>query len=227
MWYPPERQASLAGWMMVAGGAGRAGRDDAARIRAARHATGARSSSRSAVATLVVGALDRVARSRHADARRSAPSFAAQWAGVRSVFAHPRFWWIAPLAGFGMGSFFAIQGLWAVPWMMEVDGLRRARRGRGICRDGRRHARGLRRARAVRDAARAPRHRPRVTCSPPASRSTSLALAAIVCDASGQLRCGGALYGLGAAGEHARVHRAERGLPARTRRPREHGAQPA
>jgi hypothetical protein len=50
----------------------------------------------------------------------------AQWEGVRRAFRHPRFWWIAPLGGLGMGAFFAVQGLWAVPWMMEVDGRSRA-----------------------------------------------------------------------------------------------------
>jgi hypothetical protein len=45
---------------------------------------------------------------------------------VRTVFGDPRFWWIAPLGGFGMGSFMAIQGLWSVPWLMEVNGYDRA-----------------------------------------------------------------------------------------------------
>jgi hypothetical protein len=49
-------------------------------------------------------------------------SLAHQLAGVRSVIVHPRFWWIAPLGAFGLGSFMAIQGLWAVPWLMDVDG---------------------------------------------------------------------------------------------------------
>jgi hypothetical protein len=53
-------------------------------------------------------------------------SFKAQAAGVRDVMLHPRFWWIAPLGALAMGSFMAIQGLWAVPWMMEVEGLSRA-----------------------------------------------------------------------------------------------------
>jgi hypothetical protein len=55
---------------------------------------------------------------------------AAQWAGVRAVYRNPRFWWIAPLGGLGMGSFMAIQGLWAVPWLMQVDGLTRAEAAR-------------------------------------------------------------------------------------------------
>src|SRR5205807_216716 len=54
------------------------------------------------------------------------PGFASQWFGVRQIFANSRFWWIAPLAGIGMGSFMAIQGLWAVPWMIDVDGMTRA-----------------------------------------------------------------------------------------------------
>ena len=32
----------------------------------------------------------------------------AQWLGVTQVYAHPRFWWIAPLGGFAMGAFFAV-----------------------------------------------------------------------------------------------------------------------
>jgi hypothetical protein len=53
-------------------------------------------------------------------------SLRTQFAGVRMVLVHRRFWWIAPLAALGMGSFMAIQGLWAVPWLMEVEGVTRA-----------------------------------------------------------------------------------------------------
>lgn len=42
------------------------------------------------------------------------------------MFTHPRFWWLAPVGGFAMGSFMAVQGLWAVPWLMEVEGASRA-----------------------------------------------------------------------------------------------------
>jgi hypothetical protein len=56
----------------------------------------------------------------------NAQGFRVQWAGVRAVFAHPRFWWLSPLGGFGMGSFMAVQGLWSVPWMIEVGGIDRA-----------------------------------------------------------------------------------------------------
>jgi hypothetical protein len=55
-----------------------------------------------------------------------AATLGQQWAGVVRIYRHPRFWWMAPLGGFAMGGFAAIQGLWAVPWMMEVEGLTRA-----------------------------------------------------------------------------------------------------
>lgn len=45
-----------------------------------------------------------------------------QWLGVGMVLRHRRFWWIAPLGACCIGTFMAIQGLWAVPWLMEVDG---------------------------------------------------------------------------------------------------------
>ena len=56
----------------------------------------------------------------------TAQGFGAQWAGVRRVFGNARFWWIAPLGGFGMGAFMAVQGLWSVPWLTEVNGFDRS-----------------------------------------------------------------------------------------------------
>jgi hypothetical protein len=61
-----------------------------------------------------------------------ATGFAGQWAGVRAVFANRRFWWIAPLGCFGFGSFMAVQGLWSVPWLMEVNGYDRAQAARHL-----------------------------------------------------------------------------------------------
>src|SRR5262249_13303410 len=51
---------------------------------------------------------------------------AKQWAGVKRVFRSARFWWVAPLCAISTGSFMAIQGLWSVPWLMEVNGYSRA-----------------------------------------------------------------------------------------------------
>jgi MFS family permease len=124
MWYPSDRQASLSGWMMVAGGTGAlaatAPLEWALRYTDWRTIFLALGIATLAVALWIAWRVPDMPRPMHAADLRT------QFNGVRTVFAHPRFWWIAPLGGFGMGAFFAIQGLWAVPWMMEVDALSRA-----------------------------------------------------------------------------------------------------
>jgi MFS family permease len=124
MWYPPERQSSLAGWVMVAGGLGSlvatAPLEFLLRVTTWRSVFVGLG-----IVTLVAAA---AIAWRVPDTPRPArpPGLAAQWSGVMQVVRHPRFWWLAPLGAFGMGSFMAIQGLWAVPWMMDVDGMTRA-----------------------------------------------------------------------------------------------------
>ena len=124
MWYPSERQASLSGWMMVAGGTGALAAT--APLEFALRFTDWRAVFLALGLSTFVVALWIAWRVPDTPRPKQAADWRTQFEGVRAVFAHPRFWWIAPLGGFGMGVFFAIQGLWAVPWMMEVDGLTRA-----------------------------------------------------------------------------------------------------
>jgi len=123
-WYPPDRQSSPAGWIMVAGGCG------ALLATSPLEAALGLASWRTvfvvlAVACFVVAAAlwlfvpDLPQRPRGA-------GLAAQWRGVTRVLLHPRFWWIAPVAALGIGAFFAVQGLWSVPWLMEIEGVTRA-----------------------------------------------------------------------------------------------------
>ena len=124
MWYPGDRQASLSGWMMVAGGTGALAATAPLEF-ALRYTDWRTVFVTLGIATLAV-AVWIALRVPDTPRPKSALDWRSQFTGVRAVFAHPRFWWIAPLGGFGMGAFFAIQGLWAVPWMMEVDALSRA-----------------------------------------------------------------------------------------------------
>jgi sugar phosphate permease len=48
-----------------------------------------------------------------------------QLAGLATVFRSRLFWCLAPQTTFIVGGFMALQGLWAVPWLMTVDGLSR------------------------------------------------------------------------------------------------------
>ncbi len=123
-WFPAEKQASLSGWIMVAGAAGvlaaTAPLEFALRFTTWRVVFIALGFCTLAAAVAIWWRVPDIPKP------QNSVGLAAQWSGVRSVFQHPRFWWIAPLAGVGMGSFMAVQGLWAVPWLLEVEGETRA-----------------------------------------------------------------------------------------------------
>jgi predicted MFS family arabinose efflux permease len=121
LWYPVEQRASLSGWIMTAGGLGALAAT--APLEALLHVLPWRGVFVVlAAATLLVAiALYRQLPNAHG----TASGWRTQWAGVVSIFRSGRFWWIAPLNGLGMGGFMAIQGLWSVPWLMEVNGLSR------------------------------------------------------------------------------------------------------
>jgi len=45
--------------------------------------------------------------------------------GVLAIYRDPRFWRIAPLSSISIGTSWSLQGLWATPWLRDVDGLDR------------------------------------------------------------------------------------------------------
>jgi predicted MFS family arabinose efflux permease len=124
MWYPPERQAPLAGWIMVAGSLGAL--VATIPLEYALRVTTWRTIFVALGAVTIVAALAIAWRVPDTPRPERAPGLASQWAGVLQVVRHPRFWWLAPIGAAGTGTFMAIQGLWAVPWMMDVDGMTRA-----------------------------------------------------------------------------------------------------
>lgn len=124
MWYAPERQASLAGWMMVAGGTGAL--LATAPLAAALSVMSWRGIFFVLAAVSFGAAVAIYLRVPDTPKNPHVVGLRVQWEGVARVFTHPRFWWIAPIGGFGMGSFMAIQGLWSVPWLMDVDGYARS-----------------------------------------------------------------------------------------------------
>jgi MFS family permease len=54
--------------------------------------------------------------------RQSTAPAASPWAAYRDR----RFWRIAPLSAVGVGTSWSLQGLWAAPWLRDVEGLERA-----------------------------------------------------------------------------------------------------
>jgi predicted MFS family arabinose efflux permease len=129
-WYPPETRASLGGWVMVAGGIGALAATSPLEL-ALRHATWRALFVGCAIVTYAATVVIWLAVP-DTDKPSGTSGLKAQWDGVKSVFRHPRFWWMAPLCCFAMGSFFAIQGLWSVPWLIEVSGYDRAAAARHL-----------------------------------------------------------------------------------------------
>ncbi len=122
-WYPPERQPSLGSWMMFAGGAG-ALLSTTPLVAALTVLSWRGIFVVLAAATLAVAiAIAIVVPDTPHESRAAGAS--APWRGVRFVYRNARLWWIAPVTGLGMGSLMAIQGLWSVPWLIEVDGYNR------------------------------------------------------------------------------------------------------
>jgi MFS family permease len=46
-------------------------------------------------------------------------------AGLKEIYADARFWRLAPLSATTIGTAWALQGLWAAPWLSDVEGLDR------------------------------------------------------------------------------------------------------
>ena len=121
--YGAERQASLTGWIMTAGGLGAI--TSSYPMEAALRVTGWREifaalavATAAASAWLFLRAPD--------EGRDAAPEpLSAQWGGVKAVFGSLRFWRCVPLGMFFTGGFMAVQGLWATSWLMHVNGYAR------------------------------------------------------------------------------------------------------
>jgi MFS family permease len=123
-WFPPERQASLTGWIMASGGLGALAA--AKPLELALGIAGWREIVLAlAIVTLAVAAWiwwsvpDK-------PAAGPGTGFAEQLAGVRQIFASRHFWRYAPMAFWMTGGFMAVQGLWATRWMTVMEGMARA-----------------------------------------------------------------------------------------------------
>lgn len=120
-WFPPERQASLTGWIMASGGLGALAA--AKPLELALGFTGWREIvlGLAAVTLAVASALWFFVPDKASDGKGA--GFAEQLAGVRSIFASRHFWRYAPAGFWFTGGFMAVQGLWASRWMNVMENL--------------------------------------------------------------------------------------------------------
>ena len=124
LWFPPEKQASLVGWIMTAGTLGALAAatplDLALRVASWREVFYVL-----ALATLAMSVWLWLAVPEKADQPKPLP-FSEQWAGVRQVLASRHFWRFAPLGFAQIDDFMAVQSLWSSAWLMQVNGFSRS-----------------------------------------------------------------------------------------------------
>jgi MFS family permease len=123
LWFPQERVALVNGWMVMLGGLGA--------VTATTPAEWALSwigwrdlfewlaMAATVIAAVVYLFVPDAAPASSANDRRP-------FAGLREIYADSRFWRLAPLSATTIGTAWALQGLWAAPWLSDVEGLDRA-----------------------------------------------------------------------------------------------------
>lgn len=122
VWYAPERLPSLNAAVMVAGGLGALTATTplawAVPVFGWRGLFGA-------LSVLAVLAAAGIFSTPEKPAAASGVTLGQQLRELGGVLTSRDFWRYAPMAATGLGGFFALQGLWAVPWLMEVGGYSR------------------------------------------------------------------------------------------------------
>jgi MFS family permease len=119
LWFPKERVALINGWFVMLGALGAVTATAPAELLL--QWTGWRGLfALLAVATAASAALIYVIVPEPA-----APStaHAAKPLNLKAIYADPRFWRVAPLSATCIGTAWAMQGLWAAPWLADVENL--------------------------------------------------------------------------------------------------------
>lgn len=123
LWFPKERVALANGWFIMLGALGAVSATAPAEFLLAqvgwRHLF-------AILATLT--ALSAITIHVIVPQRRSGVSTAASQGAMSlgAIYSDPRFWRLAPLSATCIGTAWALQGLWAAPWLTDVDGFARA-----------------------------------------------------------------------------------------------------
>lgn len=121
LWYPPERHSSMTGFIMAAGALGAL--TAATPVELLLPFLGWRGVFWLIAAVAVGAAIYVWTCVPEAPPAASQPSLVLVVAGLGGIFRSPDFLRFAGTAMFFTGGFMALQSLWAVPWLMETEGL--------------------------------------------------------------------------------------------------------
>ena len=120
-WFPLDRQASLTGWVMAAGGLGALAAAKPLELAlsiVSWRQIGLGLAAATALVAILIGSL-----APDKPIARSGNAFGEQLKGLGQILGSRHFWRHAPAAFFIAGGFLAVQGLWATRWMNVVEGL--------------------------------------------------------------------------------------------------------
>ena len=122
LWFPSERIALANGWFIMLGALGAVTATAPAEIVLAhvgwRGVFAVLAAVTAASALLILLAVPE--RRQSSDASRETGGL-----NIIAVYRDPRFWRLAPLSASCIGSAWALQGLWAAPWLADVEGFER------------------------------------------------------------------------------------------------------
>jgi len=122
--FPVDRQASLTGWIMTSGGLGALAAT--APLEAVLQLSGWRDIFFVLAGLTLIVAAWLFASVPEEKGARPPEALGTQWEGVKAVFASAHFWRFAPLGLCLTGGFMAVQSLWSISWLMQVNGYTRA-----------------------------------------------------------------------------------------------------
>ena len=120
LWYPPERQSSMIGFIMASGSLGAL--TASVPLAAVLPVLGWRGAFWIIAAVSLFAAVLALRALRDSPAARSEASLAAALRVVAGIFVAPAFLRHAAASVFFVGGFMALQSLWVVPWVMNVNG---------------------------------------------------------------------------------------------------------
>lgn len=123
LWFPRDRQASLTGWIMTSGGLGALAAT--APLEAALQLVGWRDIFLALAGLTLAAAIGLFLSVPERSPSDRTETLAAQWVGVKTVFRSAHFWRFVPLGLALTGGFMAVQSLWSISWLMQVNGYSR------------------------------------------------------------------------------------------------------
>lgn len=124
VWYPPEKQVALSGWIMLVGGLGASFATKPVELALAYFDWRALFAGLAVLSVLAAAGIAWAIRD--IPVEREQRSMAEQWRGLGGLLVHRRFWWVMPWAFTGMGTFISVQGLWGMQWLMHGAGYTKA-----------------------------------------------------------------------------------------------------